>query len=197
MTYAVLDRSELDLYFKHIRSNYKNSREYDDRLMEKIEQGIMLDSRIIIFVEKNSNGEIVNSILTKKRRAVNEYFIINYRTNGDNFFNKKKFMQMFNYVFQYYEDIRYYRWLAARPMNLLKPRFFKGVKDLEPFNRYLTAIEYAPAIDRYEDNIYEAELLLGIEEPNNAADFFIIAGFCKQEFRTKMHGLGHYTVSWA
>lgn len=196
MTYEILKKEEWHLYFEHIDKNYKNSREYDDLLLDKVRTGLENDSRIIVFVEKNDDNEIVSSIMTKKRSLYNEYIIVNYRTNGNNFFSKKKFMQMFDFVFRYYEDIRYYKWIAARPMNLLKPRFFTGVKDSEPFNRYVTAIEYAPAIARSKENFYETELLTGIEEPNKVEDFFIIAGFCKQEFRTKMHELGHYTVSW-
>jgi hypothetical protein len=196
MTYEILKKEEWHLYFEHIDKNYKNTREYDDLLLDKIISGLENDNRAIVFVEKNDKGEIVTSIMTKKRVVYNEYIIVNYRTTGNNFFNKKKFMGLFNFVFQHYENIKYYRWLAVRPINLLPPKFFKGVKESVPFNRYLTAIEYAPAIEEHTSSFYETELFSGIPETLDKKNFFVISGFCKQEFRTQMHVLGHHTVSW-
>lgn len=94
-------------------------------------------------------------------------------------------------MFNFYEEHGYYKWLVARPKNLLNQSFFENLKNNIPFNRYITAIECAPEIQNIENTIYN-ELLSGIPELMKKEDFIIIVGMCKQEFRKFFNSVEQY-----
>lgn len=190
MSIDILRKEELDLYIDHILKNYKNSRHTDDLLLDKIKT-VYDDPRTIIFVEKDSNNQIIGSILTKKRNFDFQFLIINYRTNREQFFSIKRWNSLFNFMLNFYEEQGYYRWLVARPKNLLNKYFFENLKKNVPFNRYITAIECAPEIQSIENTIYN-ELLSGIPESMKKEDFIVIVGICKQEFRKSFNSVDEY-----
>lgn len=185
MNLRILPVSEYSTYIEHVRDNLKNSRVDDPDLLQKITRGLEDDPRIIIFVCEENN-RIVSSVLTVKRVRMFEYCISNYRTSKDTFFNKKHFYDLLNFVLTYYENIGYYRWILARPLDLLNTKFFKDIGVRPPFDRYVTAIEsssnmYDPSKTHYND------ILFGIPDGKSVSDYMVIAGFCKQEFRTITH----------
>ena len=186
MNYKILSHDEYNLYLEHIKINMKNSRVNDPGLIEKISIGLS-DPRIIIFAGFK-NGKIENSILTKKRINYLEYFIVNYRTNSSAKFNLTDFLDLFDFVLRYYEEIQYYRWISARPINLFG-KFFKDTNNLQPFDRYMTVIEYAPSIFKNENLVYHEELLSGIPDSMLPEDFIVVSGLCKQEFSASFESL--------
>ena len=190
MNYEILKKEDINLYIDHVLKNYKNSRNIDNLLLDKIKT-IFDNPRMLVFVEKNLSGQIVASILTRKKIYDFQFLIINYRTNGEKIFNVRRWNSLFNFMFNFYEENGYYKWLVARPKNLLNQNFFENLKNNVPFNRYITAIECAPELQNIENTIY-TELLSGIPELMNSTDFIIITGMCKQEFRKFFNSVDQY-----
>lgn len=179
-TFKLLDHSEYPLYITHVQANFKNSRMDDPDLMDKVND-IYREPLLKVFVLMDENSNIKASILTKKKSYCPEYNIINYRTTGDKYFKKQDMLDLFKFVFDYYENIGYYRWLLLRPTNLLG-RYFHGLGKDHPFDKYETAIEYAPAIYSNPD-FFLHRLLKGIPKAASPNDYLLIVGFCKQEHR--------------
>lgn len=69
MNYEILKKEDIDLYVDHVLKNYKNSRNIDSLLLDKIKT-VFDDPRTLIFVEKDSSGQIIASILTKKKNMI-------------------------------------------------------------------------------------------------------------------------------
>ena len=187
-SFRILEPADRELYIDHIMANYKNSRNIDITLLEKINYGLDNDPGIIIFALFDETGSIYSSIMTRKRKTSAEYFIVNYRTSGTKFFRKKEFLILFDQVFQYYESIGYYRWLLIRQIDLFG-KHFTGTGDEAPFNRYETAIEYAPRVETNLEFYYHAELFSGIPESTSIEDFILMGGYCKQQYRTQFTNL--------
>ncbi len=192
MIYKILSSDDYNLYIDHVSENLKNSRTDDPELIDKIRHGLHIDPRVIIFAAID-NGKIVGSILTKKRVSSLEYYIVNYRTNGDAVFDFRNFIKLFSSVFDYYENIGYYRWVSSRPLDLFG-KSFTGMGTMAPFDRYVTAIEYAPSVFS-DTNLYcHSELLDGIPDTLQPTDFMLISGYCKQEHRKLYANLAQYFI---
>lgn len=180
--YKILNSESYDLYLGHVKENSNNCRVEDNDLLLKLKLGLEKDNRIIIFAEFK-NDKIVRSIMTKKRTYVFEYIIVNIRS-ATNYFNKKKFLELFDFVFQYYEKEKYYRWILARPCDLFNKVYFSHLYLESPFHKYETAIEAHSGMCNFEDTFYDIELLQGIPDKLSKNDFLVISGFCKQQYRT-------------
>lgn len=184
----LLTIDEYNIYLDHVKLNLFNSREHDSLLLEKIINGLTSDKRIKIFAKFNDDGTIAQSMLTKKREAAAEYYIVNYRTSRESYFSKKSFLRMFAAVFEYYEELGYYRWLTSRKIDLFS-NYFDGISQCSPFDRYETAIEYAPMIQQNKNFTYHSELLDGIPDESMINEYIIITGYCKQVYRKKFNGI--------
>lgn len=180
--YKVLNSGNYDAYLDHVKENMDNCRVEDPDLLPKIKLGLEKDHRIIIFAEFEDD-KIIRSIMTKKRISVFEYIIVNIRS-ATNYFSKNKFLELFDFVFQYYEKEKYYKWILARPCDLFNTVYFSRLYLEPPFHKYETAIEAHSDMNNFVGTLYDIELLQGI--PNKVAknDFLIISGFCKQQYRT-------------
>lgn len=189
-SFKILEPTDREAYLTHVQENYKNSRVYDPLLLDKVTASFdsTKNERIIIFAMLDDNGKIRASMLTSKRVLAAEYFIINYRTSGTSFFRKKDFLNLFDQVFSYYENIGYYRWLLIRQIDMFG-KSFHGIGDAFPFNKYETAIEYSPKIFTNTHFYYHDALLNGIPEATQLDDFILMAGFCKQEHRKMFNNL--------
>jgi len=183
-TFKILEQSDREEYLEHIKANYKNSRVFDPLLLDKVTESFesTKNDRIIIFAILDDSGKIRTSMLTSKRVLAAEYFIVNYRTSGGSFFRKKDFLDLFAHVFAYYENIGYYRWLLIRQIDMFG-KSFHGIGEVFPFNKYETAIEYAPKVSTNLNFYYHAALLNGIPDATSPENFILMAGFCKQEHR--------------
>lgn len=181
-SFKVLLKNDYDNYLEHVKSNMRNCRTTDNDLLKKIKDGLDQDPRILIFAEIDSNNKIIRSVMTKKKRNVYEYIIVNIRSST-NFFNKNKFLNLFDFIFNYYEKEKYYRWILARPIDLLNSSFFKDFYLKHPFSKYETAIEAHSSMQNFDNTIYNLDLLSSIPENLNKDRFIIISGFCKQIHR--------------
>lgn len=190
MEIQILQSDDYENYFEHIRKNCKNSRSYDNDLIDKIKVSLNEDDRLIIFVMKEDD-KIINSIATKKKTYCFEYEIHNYRTLGNNFFNKKDMLVLFDYVFSYYENICFYKWLTIRPISLFNQKFFNDVKKITPFDRYVTAIEFSPTLNQFNGMIYDS-MYSRIPDSQNIDNFMVISGFCLQEYRKQFQSIDNY-----
>lgn len=182
MTFKILLKEDYEDYLDHVKENMSNCRVFDANLLTKIKDGLYNDSRILIFAEV-INNKIVRSVMTKKRRSIYEYIIVNIRSST-NFFNKKKFLSLFNFIFNYYEKEKYYKWVLSRPLDLLNPVFFNNLYAEYPFSKYETAIEAYSGMANFNNTLYNTELLSNIPDQLSKDNFVIISGFCKQQFRT-------------
>ena len=176
----ILSLADHPLYLEHIRANYKNSRMDDPDLINKVTNGLSNDNKVIFAVF--DEGKIKASIYTTKRISVAEYIVVNYRTSSTAFFSKKMFLALWAAVFDYYESIGYFKWLSIRKIDLFSKRF-AGLGNLPPFNKYETAIEYAPKVYTNAKFQYHATLFNGIPESADIKDYILMSGFCKQEYR--------------
>jgi len=183
----ILSPADHPLYLEHIRANYKNSRMDDPELMNKITNGLTKDDNKIIFALFDGD-KIKASIYTRKKITVSEYIVVNYRTSSTTFFSKKMFLALWSAVFDYYENIGYFKWLSIRKIDLFSARF-KGLGSNEPFHKYETAIEYAPKIYTNNEFFYNSMLFNGIPESADIKDYILISGFCKQEYRKMFYNL--------
>ena len=179
--FKVLTVDDYDLYMSHVKKNMKNYRVYDKLILDKINHALDFDPRIIIFAELN-NGNIVRSVMTIKKVIILEYLIINIRSST-NYFSKTKFLELFDFIFSYYEKLKYYKWMLARPSDLLNPTAFNGLYLSYPFSKYETAIESYSGIENFKGSYYETELLSKIPDNLPKNKFLIISGFCKQIHR--------------
>lgn len=182
MTFKILEQDEYDLYIDHVKENPRNSRIDDPDLVLKIEQNIYTDPRILIFAEIE-NEKIVRSVLTKKRLIIYEYLIVNIRSSTA-YFNKNKFLEMFDLIFNYYESQKYYKWILARQINLLNSRYFNNIYRSYPFSKYETAIEAHNNVEGFDKTIYNTEILANTPNEIQKDQFIIISGFCKQRYRS-------------
>jgi hypothetical protein len=98
------------------------------------------------------------------------------------------FLALWSAVFDYYENIGYFKWLSIRKIDLFSDRF-KDLGHLEPFHKYETAIEYAPKIYTNNEFFYNTMLFNGIPESSDIKDYILISGFCKQEYRKMFDNL--------
>lgn len=179
-TFRILDPSDHELYLDHIRSNFKNSRNDDPNLLDKFNMKVMIKPSTKIFALLD-DSKIIASIFTSKKIFAPEFHVINYRTSGNAYFKKQDFLDLFGFVFDYYESIGYYRWVTIRPIDLFGKKFV-GISKDAPFDRYETVIEYAPVINT-DTRFYYHHLFDGIPESTKPEDYLLIVGMCKQEFR--------------
>lgn len=195
MSFSILSLDDYESYFRHVEANAKSNRRTDLDILNKIKIGLERDDRLIVFIEKNENNEVIASMLTKKFRIFLQYQLINYRTNGDKYFKKQRLSNMWSAVFDYYEPKGYYKWFMFRSISMLNKKFFTDWNNTPPFNKYETAIEYAPSIMTNLDlQFYHLEIMSNLPDDISINDNMITAGFCKQEYRKLYSSLDEYKV---
>lgn len=147
--------------------------------LENIENEI-LNSQNYIWC-KFENDKIVSSLFANKFKREPLVFFVNYKNEGNNFFNPlKNILELADYSFNYFIPLEIYRYLLIRPLELFNYKRFSNIEDLYPLNKFNSYFdEIIPANQKSKYSLYNYLLNDKIFD----IDLAVVQMSLKQQFR--------------